>query len=78
MPTLAANFEVDFATTNSIRTVSGYNAQVYKSGYHEFEDIVIIMNVSSLIMTSDIIGASYKNGANGKHCLQFLSQRFLR
>ena len=63
MPTLAANFEVDFTTANSIRTVLRFNAQVYKSGYHDSEKIVNIMNVSSLIITSDKIGPSYKNGA---------------
>jgi len=59
---LTADYEVDFSTANSIRTVLGFNAQVYKSGYHESENIVNIMNVSSLIITSDIITSSYKNG----------------
>ena len=35
---LAAYFEVDFTTTNSIRTVSGFNAQVYRPGYQKFEN----------------------------------------
>lgn len=59
---LATDFEVDFTTTNSIRTVLGFNAQVYKSGYHESENLINILNVSSLIITSDIIGSSYING----------------
>ena len=60
---LATDFEVDFTTENSIRTVLGFNAQVYKPGYHESENIINILNVSSLIITSDIIGSSYINGA---------------
>ena len=60
---LATDFEVDLTTTNSIRTVLGLNAQVYKPGYHESENIINILNVSSSIITSDIIGSSYINGA---------------
>ena len=59
---LAADHEVDFTTANSNRTVLGFNAQVYKPGYHESQNIVNIMSVSSLIITSNIISSSYKNG----------------
>ena len=57
------NFRVDFATTNSIRTVLGFNKKVYTAGYHESENIVNIITVNSLRVTSDIIGSSYSNGA---------------
>jgi len=60
---VAADYEVDFSTANSIRTVLGFNARVYKSGYHESENIVNILSVSCLIITSDIIGSSHINGA---------------
>jgi hypothetical protein len=60
---ISKNYKVDFTIGNSIRTVLGFNAQVYSSGYNESENIVNIMNVSSLRITSDIISSSYSNGS---------------
>src|SRR6218665_1373962 len=57
-----ANYKVDFTTANSIRTVLGFNSQIYSAGYNEWENIVNIMNVNSLRVTSDVIGSSYSNG----------------
>src|SRR6218665_3405500 len=48
--------KVDFTTANSIRTVLGFNSQIYSAGYNESENIVNIMNVNSLRVTSDVIG----------------------
>jgi len=42
-----ANYKVDFTTANSIRTVLGFNSQIYSAGYNESENIVNIMNVNS-------------------------------
>lgn len=56
------NYKVDFTTANSIRSVLGFNAQVYAAGYNESENIVNIISVNSLRVTSDIIGSSYSNG----------------
>src|SRR6218665_318441 len=49
-----ANNKVDFTTANSIRTVLGFNNQLYSVGYNESENIVNIMNVNSLRVTSDL------------------------
>lgn len=57
------NYKVDFRTPNSIRTVLGFNAGVYSSGYNESENIINIMNISSLRITSDVISSSYNNGS---------------
>lgn len=57
-----ANYKVDFTTANSIRSVLGFNSQIYSAGYNESENIVNIMNVNSLRVTSDVIGSSYSNG----------------
>lgn len=57
------NYKVDFTTANSIRSVLGFNAQIYSAGYNESENIVNIISVNSLRVTSDIIGASYSNGS---------------
>jgi len=59
---ITGNYRVDFTTANSIRTVLGFNSKVYATGYHESENIVNIINVNSLRVTSDIIDASYSNG----------------
>ena len=56
---IAPNYKVDFTSDNSIRTVLGFSRWVYSEGYNESEEIVNIMNVNSLRVTSDIIGASY-------------------
>ena len=37
--------------------------QVYAAGYNESENIVNIIGVNSLRITSDIIGSSYANGS---------------
>lgn len=59
---IAANYSIDFTTENSIRTVLGFDSQIYTAGYNESENIINILSVSSLRVTSDIIGASYSNG----------------
>jgi hypothetical protein len=62
---IAANYKVDFTTTNSIRSVLGFNSKVYTAGYTESENIVNIITINSVRVTSDIIGASYSNGTTG-------------
>lgn len=59
---IAANYKVDFTTANSIRTVLGFNSQVYPEGYNESESIVNILSISSLRITSDIVASSCTNG----------------
>ena len=59
---IGANYRVDFTTANSIRTVLGFNSQIYTEGYNESENIVNILSVNSLRVTSDVIGSSYTNG----------------
>ena len=59
---IVGNYSIDFSTPNSIRSILGFNAKVYAAGYHESENIVNIISISSLRVTSDIIAASYSNG----------------
>ena len=61
---IAANYMVDLTPENSVRSVLGFNALIYSSGYNESENIVNILSVTSLRITSDIIGSSYSNGLN--------------
>ena len=60
---IAHNYTVDSTAPNSIRTILGFNAKVYLSGTNESENIVNILTVTSLRITSDIIGSSYSNGS---------------
>src|ERR1043165_4890263 len=68
---IAPNYKVDFTPVNSIRTVLGFNPLIYSEGYNESEEIVNIMNVTSLRVNSDIIGASYSNGRTGNVIYSF-------
>mgnify|MGYP006048008423 FL=1 len=61
---IAANYMVDLTPENSVRSVLGFNALMYSSGYNESENIANILSVTSLRITSDIIGSSYSNGSN--------------
>jgi len=69
--TIATDYVVDFSPANSIRSVLGFRPNLYLEGYNESEDIVDIMNVTSLRVTSDIIGASYTNGTTGNVIYSF-------
>jgi len=68
---IAEGYVVDFTTPNSIRTVLGFNDRRYLSGHNESENIVDIMSITSLRVTSDIIGASYTNGTTGNVIYSF-------
>ena len=69
--TLATDYKVDLTPVNSIRTVLGFKRYIYSEGYNESEEIVNIMNVNSLRVTSDIIGSSYANGTTGNVIYSF-------
>src|SRR5688572_26421744 len=68
---IAPNYKVDFGSDNSIRAVLGFAKKIYNEGYNESEEIVNIMNVTSLRITSDIIGASYTNGSTANVIYSF-------
>src|SRR5688572_5562141 len=68
---IAPNYKVDFRSDNSIRAVLGFAKKIYNEGYNESEEIVNIMNVTSLRITSDIIGASYTNGSTANVIYSF-------
>ena len=59
---IGSNYKVDFRPTYSISTILGFNSQKYSKGYNESENIVNILSVNSLRVTSDVIGSSYTNG----------------
>ena len=59
---IAENYMIDFWALNSIGKVLGFDRRHYSAGYQESENIVDIMSVTNLRVTSDVIGASYSNG----------------
>ena len=56
------NYQINFAVENSLRTVMGFDAKIYKCGRHESVNMVDIMSVNSILVHWDIIGASRMNG----------------
>ena len=56
------DYEVNFNVDNSFRSVLGFNVNTYKRGRHESENLVNIMNVNSILVHCDIVGASRVNG----------------
>ena len=55
-------YEVNFDTPNSLRTVLGFNASVYKKGTHPGEHSVNILRINSILVHTDIITSTYQNG----------------
>src|SRR6218665_3154665 len=58
----SATYQVDLAAS-SIRTTLGFNAQTLSSGYHEGENPVDILQVSSILVNCDIVGGSTLSGS---------------
>ena len=55
------DYQIDFDVENSLRTVLGFDAKIYKRGRHESENLVDIMSVNSILVHCvycDIIGTS--------------------
>ena len=55
-------YEVDFKVKNSLNTVLGFNAAVYKKGRHSSEHSVNILQVNSILVHADIVTSTYQNG----------------
>ena len=56
------NYVVDFKVDNSLQSVLGFEAKQYKSGRYESENLVNIINVNSILVHSNVVGASRVNG----------------
>ena len=61
--TITANVQVDFTAPNSIRTVLGFDANVYGIGRPLSEHTVNIMHVNSIFVHTNVIGSAYVNGS---------------
>ena len=59
---ISSGYSVNFTIPNSLNTLLGFNSLIYPSGYSESENIVNIININTIKITSDIIKSSYENG----------------
>ena len=60
---LRNNYEVDFRQYNSINSLLGFHSKLYKSRFHESEDMVNILTISRKLVNIDFISGSYVNGS---------------
>ena len=58
-----SNYEVDFRKDKSINSLLRFDSNLYKSGYHESENMVSILTINSILVNIDIISGSYVNGS---------------
>jgi hypothetical protein len=70
--TIDEHYKVDFTCPKSVRSILGFNEQIYSEGYNESENITNIMSVNSLIVTNDIVSGSYSNGTT-KNIIYFFT-----
>ena len=60
---IAETVQVDFHAPNSIRTVLGFDSNIYGIGRHLSEHTVNIMQVNSIFVHTNVIGSAYVNGS---------------
>ena len=58
---LKYNYEVDFRKDKSINSLLRCDSNLYTSGFHESENMVIIFTINSILVNIDIISGSYVN-----------------
>ena len=58
---LKNNYEVDFRKYKSINSLLGFHSNLYTSAFHESENMVNILTISSILVNIDIISGSYVN-----------------
>ena len=60
--TLGVGIKVDFTESNSLRTVLGFEPEIYTKKLNISQHTVNIMRVNSILVCCDLIGSSYING----------------
>ena len=53
----------DFRRYNSINSFLGFHSKLYTSGFKEFENMVNILTINSILVKINIITGSYVNGS---------------
>ena len=59
---LEKDYQVDFNHQTSLAKVLGFTGTKYTEGFHESENVVIILRIDSILVNIDIISGSYVNG----------------
>lgn len=59
---LKNGYQVDFTPAHSLSDLLGFNKAIYTNKYHESENIVNIINISSILVNIDCISGSHVNG----------------
>ena len=70
---LKDNYQVDFRQYNSISSLLGFHIKLYKSGFHESEDMVNIFTINSILVNIYIISGHYVNGSTQPTNYSFFS-----
>ena len=60
---LKNKYAVGFRKDKSINRFLGFDSNLYTSGFHEPENMVNILTLSSILVNIDIISGSYVNGS---------------
>ena len=56
------DYQIDFTVDNCLRTVLGFNAQIFTQVRHEGDRLVDILDINSILVHCDIIGGPRLNG----------------
>ena len=56
------NYQIDFTVDNCLRTVLGFDSKIYTQGRYEGDQLVDILNINSILVHCNIVGASRVNG----------------
>ena len=70
---LKDNYEVDIRQYNSVNSLPGFHSTLYTSWFHEFENMVNILTINSILVNIDIISGSYVNGSTQPTIYSFFS-----
>ena len=58
---LKNNYVVDFRKDKSINSLLGFHSKLYTSGFNEFENMVNVLTMNSILVSIAIISGSYVN-----------------
>ena len=56
------NYQIDFGVVNCLRTVLGFNANIYEQSQYDTERLVDILNINTILVNCNIVDASRLNG----------------
>ena len=57
------NYEIHIRRYKSSNSLLGYHSKLHTSGYNEYENMVNILTINSILVNIDLISGSYVNGS---------------